>query len=570
MPRESGQIVKLSGIRRWGVLAMYFMAMSFLLGRAVELQVLNRQDLQDRGDARAVREVNIPVYRGMIVDRNGEALAISTPVNSIWAVPKKLLEADERIEELATHLKKDAAALRATLHKRINKQFVYLKRQVVPLTAERIQQLEIPGIALKKEYRRYYPAGAVTAHVLGFTNIDDRGQEGLELAYDDVLKGLPGSKRVLKDRLGRTTEDIESIQTPRPGNPIELSIDKRVQYLAYRELKEAVNHHRARAGMLVILDAKSGEVIAMVGQPAYNPNNKRGLKGAHYRNRAVTDVFEPGSTLKPFTIAAALKSGAYTSDSLVDTHPGIWMVGEHAIKDHRNYGTIDLSMIVKKSSNIGASKIALSLQSAEIWSLLSAVGFGQISTSGFPGEAAGYFSVYDNWSEVEQATIAFGYGISVTTLQLAQAYLAFATDGVILPISFLKHQGQTVVGHRVFSPQVAGEVRRMLEGVVSEGGTGRRAAVSGYRVAGKTGTTHKSTTGGYAKDRYLSLFVGMAPASAPQLVAAVVIDEPNGEYSGGLVAAPVFAKVISGALRLLDIPPDDIAALDGQTAAYMP
>ncbi len=567
MRYEADKNTVLSG-RRWVVLFLYTAMMICLLGRAVELQVLNRDVLRDRGDARAVREVSIPAHRGMIVDRNGEALAISTPMNSIWAEPKKLLEAgNEHLDKLAKHLQRDATALRTLLRNRMDKQFVYLKRQVVPTLAERIEQLEIPGVSLEKEYRRYYPAGEVTAHVLGFTNIDDRGQEGLELAYDDALQGTPGGKRVLKDRLGRTIQNIESIRTSRPGNSIELSIDKRVQYLSYRELKAAVKRHRARAGVLVMLDATTGEVIAMVGQPAYNPNNKSRLKGAHYRNRALTDVFEPGSTLKPFTIATALSSGMYTPGALVDTRPGSWVVGEHTIQDHQNYGVVDLSTIIKKSSNVGASRIALSLESVELWSLLSDVGFGQMTASGFPGEAAGYLGAHDNWSEVEQATIAFGYGISVTALQLAQAYLAFASDGMILPISFLKHDGAAVAGYRVLSADVAGEVRRMLEGVVGEGGTGRRAAISGYRVAGKTGTVHKSTAGGYAEDRYLSLFVGMAPASNPRLVTVVVIDEPgNGEYFGGLVAAPVFSEVMAGALRLLDIPPDDIPVLGEQIA----
>jgi cell division protein FtsI (penicillin-binding protein 3) len=427
--------------------------------------------------------------------------------------------------------------------------------------------LDIPGISLQREYRRYYPAGEVTSHVLGFTNIDDSGQEGLELAYNSWLKGLPGSKRVLKDRLGRVIENIESISTPDPGKQLVLSIDRRVQYLAYRELKTAVNRYKARAGTLIMLDVTTGEIIAMVGQPSYNPNNRTGLKSGNYRNRALTDVFEPGSTLKPFTIAAALESGLYDLETTVDTRPGFFKVGDHIIRDHRNYGVIDLPTIIKKSSNIGASKIALSLEPQDFWTTLARVGFGQTTGSGFPGEVSGFLNSYNNWSEVEQATMSFGYGMSVTALQLAQAYMAFATDGMMLPVSFLKVT-EPVSASRVFSASVARQVRGMLEAVVQKGGTGYRASIEGYRVSGKTGTVHKTVAGGYSEDRYLSLFAGMAPASNPRLIAVVIIDEPQGEqYYGGLVAAPVFSNVMAGALRLLDIPPDNLPALNGQIIA---
>ena len=554
-------------MRRWFLLSLYTVCMAGLLFRAIDLQVLNKEFLQDHGDARALRVVKIPAHRGMITDRNGESLAISTPVNSIWAVPRKVMAADAKLDQLAKYLHMDEKELSSLLKDRIGRQFVYLKRHVAPALAEQVMLLDIPGISLQREYRRYYPAAEVTSHVIGFTNIDDSGQEGIELAYDNWLKGSPGSKRVLKDRLGRIIENIESITTPDPGNKLVLSIDRRVQYLAYRELKSAVNHHKARAGTLVMLDVKTGEIIAMVGQPSYNPNNRTGLKSGHYRNRALTDVFEPGSTIKPFTIATALKSGLYDLNSTIDTRPGFFKVGDHTIRDHQDYGVIDLATVIKKSSNIGASKIALSLEPLDFWSILTNVGFGQATGSGFPGEASGFLNPYNNWSEVEQANMSFGYGVSTTALQLAQAYMPFATDGLMLPVSFLKVT-EPVTASRVFSADVARQVRTMLETVVQKGGTGSRAFVEGYRVAGKTGTVHKTVVGGYSEDRYLSLFAGMAPASNPRLIAVVIIDEPKGDqYYGGLVAAPVFANVMAGALRLLDVPPDDLPVLNKQIIA---
>lgn len=564
--RETVKIIEFP-MRRWFLLSIYTICMAGLLFRAVDLQVLNKEFLQDRGDARALRVVKIPAHRGMITDRNGESLAISTPVNSIWAVPRKVLASNSRLDLLAKYLQMNDEELITLLKDRIGRQFVYLKRHVVPALADEVMILDIPGISLQREYRRYYPAGEVTSHVLGFTNIDDSGQEGLELAYDSWLKGLPGRKRVLKDRLGRVIENIESIRTPDPGKQLVLSIDRRVQYLAYRELKAAVNHYKARAGTLIMLDVNTGEIIAMVGQPSYNPNNRTGLKSGNYRNRALTDVFEPGSTLKPFTIAAALESGLYDLKTTIDTRPGFFKVGDHIIRDHRNYGVLDLATIIKKSSNIGASKIALSLEPQDFWTSLVGVGFGQATGSGFPGEVSGFLNSYNNWSEVEQATMSFGYGMSVTALQLARAYMAFATDGMMLPVSFLKVT-EPVSASRVFSASVARQVRGMLEAVVQKGGTGYRASIEGYRVAGKTGTVHKTVAGGYSEDRYLSLFAGMAPASKPRLIAVVIIDEPQGDqYYGGLVAAPVFSSVMAGALRLLDIPPDDLSALNGQIVA---
>ncbi|MEE9552376.1 MAG: penicillin-binding transpeptidase domain-containing protein [Gammaproteobacteria bacterium] len=553
--------------RRWLLLGIYMLGMVALLWRAVDLQILNKDFLQEHGDARALRVVDIPAHRGMIIDRNGEPLAVSTPVSSIWATPRKVIMSAMALSPLASLLDMTAVELEVMLNDRIGRDFIYLKRRVNPELAEKVMALDIPGISLQREFRRYYPAGEVISHVIGFTNIDDTGQEGLELAYNDWLKGVPGSKRVLKDRLGRIIENIESITEPDPGKTLQLSIDRRIQYLAYRELKAAVNLHHAHGGSLVLLDAKTGEIIAMVGQPSYNPNNRSGLKSEYYRNRAITDTFEPGSTLKPFTIAAALESGLYTPETSIDTRPGYIKVGEHTIRDARNFGVIDVATVIKKSSNVGASKIALSLEPSNLWEILSSVGFGHPTSSGFPGESGGRLNTYNSWSEVELATISFGYGLSVTALQLAQAYMILAADGKLLPLSFHKISAP-VEGTRVLSEKVARQVRIMLETVVQKGGTGKRATIDGYRVAGKTGTVHKFTIGGYSEDRYISLFAGIAPASDPRLVMVVVIDEPGGkQYYGGQVAAPIFSKVMSGALRLLNITPDNLPALTNKIVA---
>ena len=553
--------------RRWLLLALFMLVMSVLLWRVVDLQLLNNDFLRNHGDARALRIVTIPAHRGVIADRNGEPLAMSTPVHSIWATPRKALEYPEELPLLAELLGINNDDLLQILRDRIGRDFVYLKRHIDPDLAGQVNDLNLPGVYLQREYRRYYPAGEVTAHLIGFTNVDDNGQEGLELAYDAWLKGTPGSKRVLKDRLGRVVENIESITAPKPGKILNLSIDRRVQYLAHRELKAAVINRQARGGSLVMLDVRTGEVMAMVGQPSYNPNNRSGLKSEYYRNRAVTDVLEPGSTIKPFTISAALESGQYLSSTTIDTNPGYFKVGDHTIRDIRNYGVIDVATVIKKSSNVGASKIALSLEPKTLWEIFSRFGFGQITGSAFPGETTGSLSSYQNWSDVELATIAFGYGISVTALQLAQAYAVLAADGVMTPITYTK-VSDPVAGQRVMSVSVARQVRKMLESVVQKQGTGKRAAVRGYRVAGKTGTVHKATRGGYSEDRYLSLFAGIAPASYPRFAMVVVLDEPGGsEYYGGQVAAPVFSKVMAGALRLLNIKPDDTPAFTSQIVA---
>ena len=553
--------------RRWLILSVYMLFMIILVWRAVDLQVFNKDFLQEHGDARALRVVDIPAHRGLITDRNGDPLAVSTPVHSVWATPRTVLSSESDLSPLAKELSMSVDQLITILKDRVGRDFVYLRRHVDPDLSEKIVNLDIPGIAMEQEFKRYYPAGEVTAHLLGFTDIDDRGQEGIELAYDEWLRGTPGSKRVLQDRLGHVIENVESIKIPKPGRDLGLSIDRRIQYLAYRELKYAVNQHSARGGTLVMVDTRTGEVIAMVGQPSYNPNNRSELKGEFYRNRAVTDVFEPGSTIKPFTITAALQSGLYSPLTHIDTHPGFLKVGKHTIRDIRDYGVIDVATVIKKSSNVGASKIALSLEPSLLWDTYTKLGFGQSTGSGFPGESGGYLGMSSGWTEVELATIAFGYGISVTALQLVSAYQVLATQGIQLPISFIRIE-KPPAGKQVIPADAASKILKMLTAVVTSEGTGHRAAVHGYHVAGKTGTVHKAVSGGYSEDRYLSLFAGIVPADNPRLAMVVVIDEPQGEhYYGGQVAAPVFSRVMTGALRLLDVTPDNISGDDGHVVA---
>lgn len=533
-----------------------------LVWRAVDLHVLDKAFLQRQGDARHLRVVSIPAHRGMVLDRHGEPLAISTPVESVWAHPGELLKARARMPELAELLDMDRQWLERTLVERQERAFVYLRRHVDPGLAARVTALEVPGVGLQREYGRYYPLGEVTAQLLGVTNIDDVGQEGLELAYDEWLRGTPGSKRVIRDRLGRVVENLGSIGEPQPGRDLVLSIDRRIQYLAYRELKTAVQRHRARGGSAVVLDARSGEVLAMVNQPSVNPNNRGERRGDGFRNRAVTDVFEPGSSLKPFTIAAALESGQYAPGAQIDTAPGVLRVAGGTVRDVRNHGRIDLTTVLTRSSNVGASKIALSLPPADLWAVLDRLGFGNPGRSGFPGESAGLLKHHSRWQPLDHATLAFGYGVSVTALQLAQAYSVLAADGVWRPIAFLRHAPETAApAQQVLSPETAQAVRNMLEGVVAPGGTGARAQVPGYRVSGKTGTVKKVGAEGYSPDRYQSIFAGMVPAGDPRLVMVVTVDEPRGDaYYGGEVAAPIFARVMAGALPLLDIAPEALPA----------
>lgn len=546
-----------------------------LVWRAVDLQIVRKDFLQGQGNARYLRVVSEPAHRGMITDRYGEPLAISTPIDSVWADPQKLIQAREAWPRLAKVLGMKRAALERLLAAKRDKEFVYLKRRVSPDLADKIMALEIPGVALAPEYKRFYPAGEVAAHVVGFTNVDDEGQEGMELVYDDRLKSIAGAKRVIKDRFGRIVENVERVTEPQPGEELALSLDLRLQYLAYRELKAAVRNNRADAGSAVILDVHTGEVLAMVNQPAYNPNNRSRLKSSDLRNRAVTDVFEPGSTIKPFTVAAALESGKFTPRTFIDTSPGRLQIGRKTIRDFRDYGVIDVSTIIQKSSNIGASKLALAISPRHLWRTFASVGLGEDSHSEFPGEPAGLLTDFGAWREIERATVSYGYGLSVTTLQLARAYMALATDGRPLPVSFLRReveQAQELAS--VYEPTVSRKnlraVRQMMELVVEKEGTGMRAAVPGYRVAGKTGTVKKSGIGGYVEDSYIALFAGMAPASDPRLVMVVMIDEPRGEkYYGGIVAAPVFSKVMAGAMRTLNVPPDNLNSMPGQRLALL-
>lgn len=547
------------------VFALLLLAACALFWRMVDLNLNQREFLQHQGDARYLRDITIPADRGVITDRHGDPLAISTPVSSVWATPSVLAAERDRWPQLATLLKLPVRQLERTLSARMDKSFIYLKRHVTPELGEQVMALEIPGVSLQREYRRYYPLGEVASHVVGFTNIDDVGQEGAELMMEQVLRGSPGSKRVIKDRLGRIVENVESIHEPKPGQALALSLDRRVQYLAYRELLSAVQRHQARGGSAVVLDVQSGEVLAMVNQPAYNPNNRKALNASRLRNRAVTDVFEPGSTAKPFTVATALESGRFRPGTLVDTTPGSLQLANFTIRDSKNYGKIDVSTVIQKSSNVGASRIALDMPPRRLWDMLVRVGFGYDTGSGFPGEAAGLMNAYQDWHKVDHATASYGYGFSVTALQLARAYGVLAADGVLRPASFLKlNAGEEPEGTAVLSPEVARTVRAMLERVVQTGGTGTKAAVSGYRVAGKTGTVRKAGRRGYNEENYLSLFAGFAPASRPRLAMVVMVDGPeSGEYYGGVVAAPVFSRVMAGALRLLDVAPDDVESLQG-------
>jgi len=547
---------KTSSLRHWTVLLLVVSGLGLLVVRAVYLQVLSSEYLQAQGNARHLRVAEYNAVRGMILDRNGVPLAISTPVDSVWAHPPTLMQAGDRWGQLTALLDLDRRDLSDMLARHAAREFMYLKRHVTPEIATRVMALQVPGVALHREYRRYYPSGAVAGHVIGFTNIDDQGQEGLELAYDEHLRAIPGKKRVLKDRLGNIVESVESLSLPIPGKDLVISLDRRIQYLAYRELKRAVAAHNAAAAWVIVLDARTGEVLAMVNEPGFNPNNRARLRSALFRNRAVTDVIEPGSTLKPFTIAAALESGKYTPDSLIDTAPGVIRVGHKTIKDVRDHGRLTVAGVIKKSSNVGATKIALGISKNRLWNLLRGVGFGETTGSGLPGESAGIINPPERWAAIDRATLSFGYGISITPLQLARAYTAIANDGVLVPVSLLHRDGR-VQGQRVMAKATALQVRRMLEMAVSGGGTGTAAQVNHYSVAGKTGTVHKLIDGNYAQDNYVSLFAGVAPASRPRLVMVVAVDDPKrGGYFGGQIAAPIFSKVMAGAMRLLNISPD--------------
>ena len=526
-----------------------------LAGRALYLQGLHNDFLQRKGESRYSRVIEISATRGMIVDRNKEPLAISTPVESVAASPADIEITPEQTLQLANLLEMNVGEVRKKFAD-LKREFIYLKRQLPPEQAAKAIELGIPGVFLQREYRRYYPAGEVMAHIIGFTGVDDNGQEALELAFDDTLAGKPGSRRVIKDRLGHIIEDVESIQQPQNGRMLTLAIDTKIQHVTFRELKKTVAEHRASAGGIIVLDAVTGEVLAMANLPSYNSNNRGKFDPNRTRNRAVTDLFEPGSTLKPFTVAAALEAGAVTPESVIQTAPGQLTIGNRTIHDAHPNGVLTVTQVIQKSSNIGAAKIALALRPEALWGVLHRVGFGTPASSGFPGEVSGRLRAYSTWRPIEQATLSYGHGISVSLLQLARAYGIFATDGDLKPVTLIK-RAAPAEGTRVISPATAQAVRRMLEMAVQPGGTAPRAQVVGYRVAGKTGTARKIEGKGYASNKYVSAFVGFAPVSFPRLIVAVMIDEPTaGQYYGGAVAAPVFSRVMAEALRVLAVPPD--------------
>jgi cell division protein FtsI (penicillin-binding protein 3) len=547
-------VIKLPAWRRRVLLMVVMAGFAALLGRSIYLQSMHKGFLQKEGDARYSRSMKLPAHRGMITDRFGEPLAISTPVESIWASPPDVEATPQQINKMAALLKMKPAELNKKLANN-PREFVYIKRRIPPELAKQVMQVGVPGVFMQREYRRYYPAGEVMAHLVGFTGIDENGQEGFELRYQDWLSGKSGSRRVIKDRQGHIVEDLEAVKVPQDGHDLVLSIDRKIQYLAYRELAHAVDQFKAKAGAAIVLDARTGEVLAMANLPTYNPNNPVNMAGRS-RNRAIVDTFEPGSTLKPFTAAAALESGHFTPDTHIQTAPGILRIGPATIHDAHPQGMLTVAQVIQKSSNVGSAKMALTLEPQYLWGIYNHMGFGSPTHIGFPGEASGRLRNYKNWRPIEQATMSFGHGISLTLLQLARAYTVFANDGELKPVSLLKLK-ETPVGQQVFSAKTALAVRDMLELVVQPGGTAPRAQISGYRVAGKTGTAHKLGPGGYLADKYVSSFVGLAPASNPRLIIAVMVDEPStGQYYGGTVAAPVFSAIMAGALRMLAVPQD--------------
>ncbi|MFM1885346.1 MAG: hypothetical protein RL026_503 [Pseudomonadota bacterium] len=528
-----------------------------LLARAVQLQTVDAGFLASQGDQRQLRDITVLAHRGNILDRNGEPLAVSTPVDSVTANPQLLARHAEHWDKLARMVNRAPADVRQQLSTQQQKSFVFLARHLPPAEAARVRELDLEGLSVQREYRRYYPAGEVAGHVLGFTNIDDNGQEGMELAYDHWLGGRDGRKRVRQDNRGRVLEDVESVVQAEPGKDLHLSIDLRIQYLAYRELLAAMQAHNAAAGSVVVVDVRTGEVLAMVNQPGFNPNDRSQYVPGTYRNRAVTDMLEPGSSIKPFIVAAALESGRFEADSRIDAGNGFMKIGNTILEDDHPLGVTTLAMVLAKSSNIGLAKIALALEPQQLWGSLRQLGFGQVTASTFPGESAGILSDYSKWRQVTISSLSRGYSLSVTSLQLAQAYATLGALGVARPVSLLRAEAAAPVGRRVLSETTARDVIDMLETVVMEGGTGTKAAIPGYRVAGKTGTARKLSGEGYSREEHVGVFAGVAPASAPRLAAVVVIDTPAaGQYYGGDVAAPVFAAVVGGALRLQGVAPD--------------
>jgi len=545
---------KLPGWRATALFAALLLLLIGLLMRGIYLQGIHNDFLQKKGDARYSRVIEVSAHRGMITDRNGEPLAVSTPVQSVWASPSDVEANHRQLKKLSQILGMDVAGIKSRIFN-VSRNFVYLKRQLPPDQVDKVVDLNIPGIMLQQEYRRYYPAGEEVAQTLGFTGQDDNGQEGLELALQELLAGKPGSRRVIKDMRGHIVEDAGDLRAPRHGKDVALSLDGKVQYLAYRELKNAVLSNRAKSGSVVVLDARSGEVLALANYPSFNPNNRSNTSIRSMRNRAVADLFEPGSTMKPFTIAAALEAGKIRPNTLINTENGVFSVGGRKIHDTHPEHALTVAQVIQKSSNIGSAKIALSMAPELLWKNFSNSGFGERSGSDFPGEASGKLHDAKTWRPIEQATMSYGHGISVNLLQLARAYTIFANDGELLPISMLKVEEQPS-GKRVFSENTVRAMRDMLESVVSANGTAPLAQVAGYRTAGKTGTAHKLENGRYV-NRYVASFVGFAPVSDPRLVVAVMVDEPNNkQYYGGLVAAPAFSKIVGAALHALNVPND--------------
>lgn len=545
--------------RYYIIIALLLLVTLGLVWRLLDLTVINRAFLQGQGDARTVRTITIPAHRGMILDRNNQPLAISTPVDAVWANPFELEASPADIAKLSSLLQISKAEINARLKKGAQREFVYLKRGVDPSIGKTIKALAIPGVYLQHEFRRFYPEGEVAAHIIGLTNVDDHGQEGMELSYNQWLQGITGLKKVLRDRLGHTVADVGLIREPRPGQNLTLSIDRRIQYFAYRELKAGVEKYQATSGSVVVLDVKTGEILAMANAPSYNPNDRSAKHNERYRNSAITDLFEPGSTIKAFSMASALASGKYHVNSTVDTSPGWLYVAGKKVEDEHNNGVLDLATILKRSSNVGMTKITLSLPPQNLWNLLHNLGFGQVTDSYFPGERAGVLPNYAVWNPFVLATMSFGYGFSVTTLQLAQAYAVLAAQGCKYPVSLLKLTGKAPECKAVLKPQVAKDILMMLETVLTKGGTAPLARVPGYRVTGKTGTARIVGLHGYEKHRHNSIFVGIAPASNPRLVIAVILRDPAGrQYYGGYTSGPIFSHIMSEALRLMNVPPDDL------------
>ena len=532
-----------------------------IAARIVYLHVFHHEFLAMQGDARAMRHIPIPAHRGVITDRNGEPLAVSTPVMTLWANPKELMKDKARWAELAGALELKPAELAQKIETNAGREFMYLARRLTPEHGQKVLDRKIAGVYSREEFQRFYPAGEVAAQLVGFTNIDDRGQEGIELAFDQWLTGVPGKRQVIKDRRGDLIRDLQVKENAKPGKELALSIDLRLQYLAHRELRNTILEFEAKAGSLVMIDVRTGEILAMVNHPTYNPNNRRSLDPQATRNRALIDVFEPGSTVKPFSIAAAIGTGRWQPESKVDTGNGQMRIGRYTIRDVSRGGNLNLTEVLMKSSNVAISKIALDIGAQPVYDVMQGVGFGADTGLGFPGERVGQLPMHRKWGQAETATLAYGYGVSVTAVQLAHAYAVLGNQGRNMPLSLLRRDREVEQGAQVIDPKISRDVMKMLQAVVEEnGGGGARAKVVGYHVGGKSGTAKKlAAGGGYTKNSYRSLFSGVGPVDNPRVATVVVIDEPSkGGYYGGLVAAPVFGRVMAGALRILNVRPDNL------------